>query len=97
MRKYVYAAEARGWSEVFAKLLPYQDEFREVLATTPAATSLMRVSVTIIMSQSIRGIDTWHDMGYNEVSKSPARGHKRGRPWPSPFFLPVRLKIRGLR
>ena len=66
VRKYVYAAEARGYhqgdptppqgwkaflrevvpkppdpstrSETFAKLLPYQDEVKESLATTTAAT-----------------------------------------------------------
>jgi len=71
VRKYVYAAEARGYrqgdpmpaqgwkaflkevipkppdpstrSEVFARLLPYQDEIREALATTTAATIWQRL------------------------------------------------------
>jgi len=71
VRKYVYAAEARGYrqgdptpsqgwkaflrevipkppdpstrSEMFAKLLPYQDEIREALATTTAATIWQRL------------------------------------------------------
>jgi len=71
IRKYVYAAEARGYhqgaptppqgwkaflrevipkppdsstrSETFAKLLPYQDEIREALATTTAATIWQRL------------------------------------------------------
>jgi transposase len=71
VRKYVYAAEARGYrrgdptpsqgwkaflrevipkppdpstrSETFAKLLPYQDEIREALATTTAATIWQRL------------------------------------------------------
>jgi len=71
IRKYVYAAEARGYhqgdptppqgwkafltevipsppdpstrSEVFAKLLPYQDEIREALATTKASTLWQRL------------------------------------------------------
>jgi transposase len=71
VRKYVYAAEARGYhqgdptppqgwkvflkeviprppdpstrSEVFAKLLPYQDEIRAALATTKAATIWQRL------------------------------------------------------
>jgi transposase len=71
VRKYVYAAEARGYrqgdptppqgwkafiaeviprppvpstrSEVFAKLLPYQDEIRAALATTKASTIWQRL------------------------------------------------------
>jgi len=71
VRKYVYAAEARGYhqgdptppqgwkaflrevipkppdpstrSETFAKLLPYQDEIREALATTTGATIWQRL------------------------------------------------------
>jgi len=71
IRKYVYAAEARGYhqgaptppqgwkaflrevipkppdsstrSETFARLLPYQDEIREALATTTAATIWQRL------------------------------------------------------
>ena len=71
VRKYVYAAEARGYrqgdptpsqgwkaflrevipkppdpstrSEVFSKLLPYQNEIREALATTTAATIWQRL------------------------------------------------------
>ena len=71
VRKYVYAAEARGYrqgdptppqgwkaflrevipkppdpstrSETFARLLPYQDEIREALATTTAATIWQRL------------------------------------------------------
>jgi hypothetical protein len=71
VRKYVYAAEARGYrqgaptpsqgwkaflrdvipkppepstrSEVFAKLLPYQNEIREALVTTIAATIWQRL------------------------------------------------------
>lgn len=71
VRKYVYAAESRGYhqgdptppqgwkafitnvipgpphpstrSEVFAKLLPYQDEIRAALATTKASTIWQRL------------------------------------------------------
>ena len=71
VRKYVYAAEARGYrqgdptppqgwkpflaeviprppdpstrSEVFAKLLPYQEEIREALTTTKASTIWQRL------------------------------------------------------
>jgi len=79
VRKYVYAAEARGYrqgdptpsqgwktflrevipkppdpstrSVTFARLLPYQDEIREALATTTAATIWQRLRDNVPLSQ----------------------------------------------
>jgi len=106
VRKYVYAAEARGYrqgdptpsqgwkvflrdvipkppdpstrSEVFARLLPYQDEIREALATTTAATIWQRLRYERGVMVSLPSFYRYLSCFLTDVWKKPRITVRRG-------------------
>ena len=110
VRKYVYAAEARGYrqgdptpsqgwkaflrevipkppdastrSETFAKLLPYQDEIREALATTTAATIWQRLRHDEGVKVSLPSFYRYLSCFLTDIWKKPRITVRRSEPPP---------------
>jgi len=110
VRKYAYAAEARGYhqgdptppqgwkaflrevvpkppdpstrSETFAKLLPYQDEIREALATTTAATIWQRLRDEEGVKVSLPSFYRYLSCFLTDVWKKPRITVRRSEPPP---------------
>jgi len=110
VRKYVYAAEARGYhqgdptpsqgwkvflrevipkppdpstrSETFARLLPYQDEIREALATTTAATIWQRLHDEEGVKVSLPSFYRYLSCFLSDVWRKPCLTVRRSEPPP---------------
>ena len=111
VRKYVYAAEARGYhqgdptppqgwkaflreviprppdpstrSEAFRRLLPYQDEIREALATTTAATIWQRLHDEEGVKVSLPSFYRYLSCFLSDVWKKPCITVRRREPPPA--------------